>query len=143
MSETKVKGEAKVADFTEVFKGLSGLVRENYLSNLKLIVSLWEENQKFASAQIEQFFTTQKEYAEQLKTASEKFLPKEVASLWNVNYSKVFDGSFDRIASTQKEYANLVKSVSERFTKDAVTLSQKTAEKAFSVFDEYLGLFKS
>jgi hypothetical protein len=138
MAERKEKEEVKVADFTEIFKGLSGLVRENYLSNLKITLSLWEENQKFANAQIDQFLATHKEYAEQLKAATEKFLPKEVVSFWNSGYSKVFDGNFDRLTEVQREYINLARSASEKFTKEAINLTQKTAEKAFSVFEEYL-----
>jgi hypothetical protein len=138
MSERKEKEGVKVSDFKEVFKDLSGLVKENYLSNLKLALSLWEENQKFANAQIEQFLTTQKEYTEQLKATSEKFLPKEVSGLWNGNYLKAFDGNFDRLSGVQRDYINLVRSVSEKFTKEAASLTQKTAERAFSVFEEYL-----
>jgi hypothetical protein len=138
MVEKKEKEEAKVADFTEVFKGLSGLVKENYLSNLKIALSLWEENQRFANAQIDQFLTTQKEYAGQIKAATEKFLPKEVVSFLNSGYSKVLDGGFDRVTEVQREYINLARSASERFAKEAINLTQKTAEKAFSVFEEYL-----
>jgi hypothetical protein len=138
MAERKEKEEVRVADFTEVFKGLSGLVKENYLSNLKIALSLWEENLKFANAQIDQFLATQKEYAEQVKASTEKFFPKEVVSFWNNSYSKVLDGSFDRLAEVQKEYINLARSASGRFTKESINLTQKTAEKAFSVFEEYL-----
>jgi hypothetical protein len=138
MVERKEKEEVRVADFNEVFKGLSGLVKENYLSNLKIALSLWEENMKFANAQIDQFLATQREYAEQVKAATEKFFPKEVVSFWNNSYSKVLDGSFDRVAEVQKEYINLARSASERFTKESINLTQKTAEKAFSVFEEYL-----
>lgn len=138
MVEKKEKEEARVADFTEVFKGLSGLVKENYLSNLRIALSLWEENQKFANAQIDQFLSTQKEYAEQLKAGTEKFLPKEVVGFLNNGYSKVLGGNFDRVVEVQREYINLARSASERFTKEAINLTHKTAEKAFSVFEEYL-----
>lgn len=138
MAERKEKEEVKVADFTEVLKGLNGLVKENYLSNLKIALSLLEENQKFANAQIDQFLATQKEYTEQIKAATEKFLPKEVVSFWNSSYSRVFDGNLERLAEVQREYINLARGASERFTREAIHLTQKTAEKAFSVFEEYL-----
>src|SRR5919108_1944246 len=137
MAERKEKEEVRVGDFTEVFKGLSGLVKDNYLSNLKITLSLWEENQRFANAQIDQFLATQKEYAEQIKAAAERFVPKEVVSFWNNSYSKVLDGNFDRLAEVQREYINLARSASEKFTREAIALTQKTAEKAFSVFDDY------
>jgi hypothetical protein len=138
MAERKEKEEVKVADFTEVLKGLSGLVKENYLSNLKIAISLLEENQKFANAQIDQFLDAQKEYVEQIKAASERIFPKEVVNFWNSGYSRVFDGNLDRLAEVQREYINLARGASERFTKEAIHLTQKTVEKAFSVFEEYL-----
>jgi len=39
MAERKEKEEIRVADFTEVFKDLSGLVKDNYLSSLQAISS--------------------------------------------------------------------------------------------------------
>jgi predicted nucleic acid-binding Zn-ribbon protein len=137
MVEKKEKEEVRVADFTEVFKGLGGFIKESYLSNLNIALSLWEENRKFANARIDQFLATQKEYAEQLKAASERFLPKEAVSFWNGNY-KTFDVNFERLAEVQRDYINLVRSVSEKFAKETVSLTQKTTEKAFSAFEEYL-----
>ncbi len=142
MSERKEKEEVKVNGFngfSKVFKGLSGLARENYLSSLKTTLSSWEENQKFANAQVEQFLTIHKEYIEQLKATSEKYLPKEIASFWNSIY---INGNFDRLADIQRDYINLVRNASEKFTKDAVSLTQKTADKAFSVSEEFLNLFR-
>jgi predicted nucleic acid-binding Zn-ribbon protein len=140
MAERKEKEEVKVADFTEVFKDLSGLVKDNYLSNLKIALSIWEENQKFANAQIDHFLATQKEYAEQIKAASERFLPKEVFGFWDSSY-KAFEGNFNRIIGAQRDYINLVKNVSERLAKNTLSLTQKTAERAFLGFDEYLKFF--
>ncbi|MCI0455278.1 MAG: hypothetical protein L0Y68_09840 [Candidatus Dadabacteria bacterium] len=73
MAEKREKEEVKVSDFTENFKSLAGLVRENYLANLKLFLSLWEDNIKFANAQFEQNLLTQKGYADQLKGILEMF----------------------------------------------------------------------
>lgn len=142
MSERKANEEVRVNGFngfSTVFKDLSGLVRENYSSSLKTTLSFWEENQKFANAQVEQFLTIHKDYIEQLKATSGKFLPKEIASFYNGIY---INGNFDRLADVQRDYINLVRNASEKFTKDAVSLIQKTADKAFSVFEEYLKLFR-
>ena len=141
MAEKKEKEEIKVSDFTENFKSLTGLVKENYLASLKLFLSLWEDNLKFANAQFDQFLTTQKEYNEQLKGIFEKF-SGQTTGLWNSNHQKAFDGAFDRIAGVQRDYVQLVRSTSEKFAKETVSLSQKTADKAFSFFEEYLNLLK-
>ncbi|MGQ0793550.1 MAG: hypothetical protein ACT4NX_05610 [Deltaproteobacteria bacterium] len=129
-----IRKDIKVEDVTEFFKDLSGLVKENYLLTLDAYLSVWEENQKFANAQLEQFYSFQREYAEQVKTNFEK-LPKQVSEVYT-------NSGVDRIAAAQKEYVNLVKSVSDKFTKSSLALSQKLAEKAFSAFDEQLKTLK-
>jgi membrane-associated HD superfamily phosphohydrolase len=131
--EVEVK-EVKVEDFNEFFKGVTGLVKENYLSSINVALSLWEENQKLVNAQVEQFFTVQKEYTEQIKSAFEKY-SKEVPGVH-------LNGNLDRITSAQREYINLVKNVSDKVTKDWLSLTQKATEKAFSAFEEHLNLFK-
>jgi hypothetical protein len=141
MPERKEKEEVKVTDFTEVFKGLTGLVRENYLSSLQLALSFWGENLKFANAQIEQLLVIQKEYAIQAKAIFERF-PGEATNFWSGSYLKAFDGNFDRLAGAQRNYITLVRNVSEKFAKDTANLTQKTAEKTLSVLEEYLSLFK-
>ena len=135
MAEKKKEVEVKVEDFSDFVKGLSGLVKENYLSGLELSLSLWEENQKFVNAQLEQLFTAQKEYAAQLKSNLEK-LPKEFPHFY-------FDGNFDRLTNAQKEYIKLVRNVSDKLAKDFINLTQKATEKAFSAFEDHLNLFKS
>jgi hypothetical protein len=128
------KKEVKVEDFSEFFKDVSGLVKENYLSSINVALSLWEENQKFVNSQIEQLFTIQREYAEQLKATVEKYSKNTPGS--NLN------GNLDRITSAQREYVSLLKSVSDKATKDWISLTQKVTERAFSAFEENLRLFK-
>jgi len=135
MAEKKKEVEAKVEDFSEIVKGLSGLVKDNYLSGLEFTLSLWEENQKFVNAQIEQFFKVQKGYTDQLQSAFEK-LPKEFPNFYS-------NGNLERLTSAQREYVNLVRNVSDKLTKDLLNLTHKAAEKAFAAFEEHLNLFKS
>ncbi len=141
MAEKREKEEVKVSDLTDNFKSLAGLVRENYLANLKLFLSLWEDNIKFANAQFEQNLLIQKGYADQLKGILEKF-SGQTAGFWNGSQQKAFDSTVERISGIQKQYVNLVRNASERLAKDTVSLSQKTADKAFSFFEEYLNLLK-
>lgn len=133
--EVRVNGYTKeevVNSFTEVFEGLTGLARENYLSSLKFSLSIWKESMRLAAdAQVSQFFAIQKMYAEQAKGAFERFT-EQTASFWNGIFSRAFDGNFDRLTSAQKDYINLVRGATEKVTKEAVNLTEKTAEKAFS-----------
>lgn len=129
------KKEVKVEDFSELVKGIGGLVKDSYLSGLEFTLSLWEENQRFIDSQIEQFFKVQKGYIEQLQSALER-LPKDFPSLYS-------NGNLDRLTSAQREYVKLVRNVSDKFTKDLLNLTHKAAEKAFAAFEESLNLFKS
>ena len=129
------KKEVKVEDFSELVKGIGGLVKDSYLSGLEFTLSLWEENQRFIDSQIEQFFKVQKGYIEQLQSALER-LPKDFPSLYP-------NGNLDRLTSAQREYVKLVRNVSDKFTKDLLNLTHKAAEKAFAAFEESLNLFKS
>src|SRR5882724_2702044 len=98
MSQRKEK-EIRVNNFTEVFKGLTGLARENYLSSLKFGLSFWEESIRFATnAQVSQFFAIQKAYAEHAKVAFERFT-EQTTSFWNGIFSKAFDRNFDHLTS--------------------------------------------
>jgi len=128
------KKEVKVEDYSEFLKGVSGLVKENYLSGLNIALSLWEENRKLVNAQVEQLFTVQKEYADQIKSTLEK-LSKDAPGFQ-------LNGNFDKMTSAQREYVNLVKNVSDKVAKDWLNLTQKATEKAFSAFEEQLNLFK-
>lgn len=141
MSKRKEKEEVRVNGFTkeevvngytEVFEDLTGLARENYLSSLKFSLSIWEESMRLAAdAQVSQFFAIQKMYAEQVKAVFERFT-EQTTSFWNGIFSRAFDGNFDRLTSTQKDYINLVRGASAKVTKEAVNITEKTAEKAFS-----------
>ena len=42
----------KVKDFAEVVKGITGLVKENYLNGVGVTLSLWEENPKAKEAYV-------------------------------------------------------------------------------------------
>ena len=128
------KKEVKVEDFSEFFKGVSGLVKESYLSSFSVALSLWEENQRFVNSQVEQIFTIQREYAEQLKSTVEKY-SKDTPG-FNLN------GNLERITNAQREYISILKSVSDKAANDWVNLTQKATERAFSVFEENLRLFK-
>lgn len=133
MAETK---EAfKVKDFTDTVKGITGLVKENYLNGVDLYFSLWAENMKVLDSQLDQWLNVQQEYIKAGKEAYEK-LPKEF-----VAYSKA--DSAERFLALQKDYVATVKKVSDKFTKDTLNLAHKNTEKAFSLFDDYLNLFRA
>ena len=55
--------ELKIADITDAFKEISGLIKENYrLLGLELTSSLYEENLKVLSSQLDKRFVLQGDY---------------------------------------------------------------------------------
>ena len=95
---------------------------------------LWEENQKVLNAQVEQWLNLQQEFIKAGREFSDKF-PKELATFSNGN-------SVDRFVTIQKEYVESARKVSDKFTKETHNLAQKNVEKAFSLIDDYIGLFR-
>ena len=128
------KETQKVKDFTEAVKGITGLVKENYLNGVELALSLWEENQKVLNAQVDQWLNLQQEFIKVGRELYDK-LPKEVAI-----FSK--GDSVDRFVTIQKEYVESARKVSDKFTKETHNLAQKNVEKGFSLIDDYIGLFR-
>ncbi len=127
------KEEIKVGDFTEVFKELSGLVKENYLLGFETIASLIEENQKFVNSQLDQYLSLQKEFADSIKAAYEG-LPKGFNGL-------PFSSNFDHLTEVQREYVGLVRNLYDKFSKNSLTLTQKATENAFKALDNCIRLF--
>jgi len=137
MAERKETSEVK--DSTEVVKGITGLVIENYLNSVKLALSLWEENQKVFDSQVEQLLKVQHDYINATIEFYEKSTP---ATLWNKNPYAI-NGQAEHFATFQKDYVNLVRSSSDKFAKETLKLTQKNVEKSVSIFDDYLNLFKA
>jgi hypothetical protein len=133
MAETKET--FKVKDFTDTVKGITGMVKENYLNGVDLYFSLWTENLKVLDSQLEQWFGIQQEYIKAGKEVYEK-LPKEFGVFTNSDTA-------DRFLAIQKDYVATVKKVSDKFAKDTLNIAHKNAEKAFSLVDDYLKLFRA
>jgi hypothetical protein len=131
----------KVKDLTETVKGIAGLVKENYLSSVELALSLWEGNLKILHSQVDQFLNFHQDYIKAGRELYEKF-PKQGAAPWNGNMQNAIDG-IDRFAAYQKDYVNSVRSVSDKLTKEALNLTNKNVERAFSLFDDYINLFRT
>jgi hypothetical protein len=132
MSEKK---KAPVEDFTDGVKETTGFVRENYINSFKLPLSLWEENLKFLNTQVEQWLNFQQDYISAVIEFYDKFPG------WNGN-SKNTDSYFKYPLGLQKNYIDSVRSTLDRFTKENLNLIQKNIEKASSIFDSYLNLFR-
>ncbi|MGE5443088.1 MAG: hypothetical protein ACM3SR_00600 [Ignavibacteriales bacterium] len=134
------KETLKVKDFAETVKGITGLVKENYLNGMKLALSFWEEGLKVLDTQVDQLLNLQQFYIKTGKELYEKF-PKEVKTFWNGNLQAIND-EIDLLTAFQKDCVSSVRSVSDKFRKETLNLSQKNVEKAFSLFDAYLNLFR-
>jgi len=135
----EIKETLKVKDFTETVKGITGLVKENYLNGVELALSLWTENLKVLDSQVDQWFGFQQEY---VKTGKEwhKKLPKETETFFNGS-SKAID-EFERLLTFQKDYVKSVRTISDKFRKETANITQKNVEKAFSLVEDYLNAFK-
>ena len=129
-----------VKDFTDSVKEITGLVKESYLNGVRLSLSLWEDNLKVLNAQVDQWFNVQQNYTNGIRKFYERF-PKEVEALLDGN-SIAMNGQINRIAAFQKDYVESARKVSDKFTKGTLNLAQKNAEKAVSLIDGYISLFR-
>lgn len=135
----EIKDALKVKDLTETVKGLTGLVKENYLNGVELALSLWAENLKVLDSQVDQWFSFQQEY---VKTGKEwhKKLPKETETVFNGS-SKAIE-ELDRLVTFQKDYVKSVRTITDKFKKETQSIAHKNVEKAFSLVEDYLNTFK-
>ena len=133
-----LKDALKVKDFSEVIKGVTGLVRENYQNGFEFAISLWEENLKVLNAQVDQWLNLQQEYTNTVRDLYEK-LPKEAPAFWD---GKAINSEVNRLLAFQKEYLGLVRNVSDKLTKETLSLTKKNIEKTFSLFDDYINWAK-
>lgn len=140
--ETSVERQEtlKVKDFADMVKGITGLVRENYLNGFELALSLWGENLRILNTQIEQWQNLQQDYINAVKEFYERF-PKEWATLWEEN-SKAINRQFDHFVAFQKNYVDLIRDIPDRFTRETLNLTQKNTETALSIFNDYFNLFR-
>lgn len=134
------KETLKVKDFAETVKGITGLVKENYLNGAKFTLSFWEESLKLLHTQVDQLLNLQQSHIKTGKELYEKF-PEEVKTFWNGNLQTIND-EIDHLTAFQKGYVSSVRNVSDKFRKETLSLSQKNVEKALSVFHAYLNLFR-
>ncbi len=126
----------KIEEFTNVLKGPTGFVRENYLSSFKLPISLWEDNLKFLNTQVEQWVNFQQNYINAVIKFYDE-LPSRDANSEDTN------GHFKYPLALQKSYIDSVRSTLDSFTKKNLDLIQKNIEKTSSLFDSYLNLFRA
>ncbi len=140
MSEVNSKEEKRtvkvVKDFTDEEEQTAKFVRENYIKSFKLPISLWEDNLKFLNTQIEQWLSFQQDYINSVREFYDEFPG------WNGN-SKNTGSYFKYPLALQKSYLDSVKSTLDGLTKQNLELIQKNIEKASSLFDSYLDLFRA
>ena len=134
-AKVKAVGGKKVEVSKDVFHDLNGLVKENYLIGLDSAHSLLEENKRLMDAQIEQLRKIQTDYTEHLKSTFDK-LPKEYSDLGIV-------AKLDRLIEFQNNFYSAFKKISDNYSKEMLDISQKSAERAFTAFDKYVGSFAS
>lgn len=127
------KEQATVGDFTDVFKNLNGLVKENYMLGFETFLALVEENQKFVNSQLDQYTSLQKEFVDSVKEAYDG-LPKGFNAL-------PFSTNVDHFAESQKGYVTLARNFYDKISKNTLGLTQQTAENTFKAVEDYIKLF--
>lgn len=118
----------------EALRGVTASIRENYLSGVKLCLSMLEENLKAFNIQVEQLLNLQQDY---INTRLVFYNNSPIATLWNGNPGALngkVRGIVDGIVDFQKDYAKLVKSVSDDVITETLKLTQRK-EKQSSVND--------
>ena len=133
--KTAPKKEERPKTKNGFYYDFNGMVKENYLIGLDTAHSLLEENKRFFEAQIEQMTKIQQDYTENVKSIFDK-LPGEYTSLG-------LSEKLERIIEFQNNFYSTFKKVSDSYSKELLDLNQKSAERAFSAFDKYVGSFTS
>ena len=131
-----IKKEAPKAAEDFMVDETTGFIRENYIKNFKLPISLWEEHLKFLNTQIEQWISFQQDYINSVIEFYDKF------PALNGN-SKYTNGYFKYPLALQKSYIDSVRSALDDFTKKTLDLIQKNIEKVSSLFDNYFNLCRA
>ncbi|MBI2486566.1 MAG: hypothetical protein HYW01_06340 [Deltaproteobacteria bacterium] len=126
MPEVK-REELKIRDITDAMKGVSVLVKENFLVGFDLTISLWEENLKVLSSQLDKWLSLQRDYINLMRDFSEK-LPNEGMKMWSEGL-KPLHAQTDWFTSLQRDYIRSTQNSSNKLTKDLLTLSQKSIDR--------------
>ncbi len=138
MATAKTKAEAY--DFTTPFKEFTDLVRENYFNGIDFTFSLLDQNQKAFNARVDQVFDLEKEYVDSV-SQFHKDLPKGLFPFVNGSERTVKD-QIASIVNIKKSQVESYRAITDKFSKDTKTVVTENVEKAFSVFDDYLKMFK-
>ncbi|MGH7808553.1 MAG: hypothetical protein ACRENT_10730 [Thermodesulfobacteriota bacterium] len=124
---TKVKREAlKVGDSTDAIKAATGSVKENYLVGFELTISLWEENLKLLSSQLDKWLNLQRDYINHIRNISEKFLNEGMR--WSEDL-KPLHAQTDWFTSLQRNYIRSTQNSSDKLAKDLLALSRKNIDR--------------
>jgi hypothetical protein len=130
--ESKVheKKDYKVQDYTDMARGLTGLVKENYLLGFQFGLSLWEENLKTINNQIDKWAAIQESYATLMRELLEK-IPAGAVSSRSGN-PKFASDYVEKLVALQRDYSRVVMNTSDRFVKEAHKLMKNVIDMAFS-----------
>ncbi len=134
--QKEAKAEVKAKDFTDLVKNLSEVVRESQMAGHNLVSSLWEENLKALNTQVEYLTSVREDYIRQVREFSEKF-PREVVS-FREDSSRTLNAYIEREVNFQHSYVESVRKSYDRFARDVFALNQKSLDRGFSLFADYL-----
>jgi hypothetical protein len=132
--------ELEVRDITDINKNIIGLFRDSYIVWFELTTSLWEQNLKMVSSQLNMWLSLQSSYVNTMRDTSQRS-PNEGTRVWNEGL-KPLNAQADWFVSLQRDYVESTRAASDKVTKDLLSLSQKSMETMLSIFDDYLNLYR-
>jgi len=130
------KAGIKVGDYLEMTREVTGLIKDNYNTGLKLFFSIWEESLKIIKEQAEEWARVHEESTKLMREPFGRF-PTEMVNLWNV-HSKLTNNHAEKIIAFQKDYSQGVMNTSDKFIKETLGLIKNSIDRIFGSFNEYV-----
>jgi hypothetical protein len=130
------KADSKVRDHLEMTRELTGLIKENYITGLRLFFSLWEENLKITKEQAEEWAQVHEETTKLMREPFGRF-PIEGVNFWSDN-SKFINSHVEKIFAFQKDCSRAAMNTSDRFIKETLGLMKNSIDRIFGSFNDYV-----
>ncbi|MGE5445002.1 MAG: hypothetical protein ACM3SR_10455 [Ignavibacteriales bacterium] len=101
----------KVRDYVDMTRELTGLVKESYITGLRLFFSIYEGNLKVINRQAEEWGRLHEESTKLMREPFERF-PTEMVNFWN-GHSKLTNSHVEKIIDFQRDYSQAVLALSQ------------------------------
>ena len=126
MGEVEGERELKVRDHRHLFKGVAGLVRENFLAGCHITTALWEDYHKFSISQAELFVSQVEKLGDFIIESDDNFRLQMIKP-WK-ELLIFLNQYFQKITHNQRDLTNEVLKITDRFIKDALGMIRGNIE---------------